>query len=66
MPPRGDYQLVIDEIQPRGLGAQDLALKRLKEKLARLGYFAPERKRHDFAVPEPGGRCHQSERCSHS
>src|SRR2546430_6411773 len=29
----------------RGLGAQDLALKKLKEKLAKLGYFAPERKR---------------------
>src|SRR5207244_2043612 len=44
-PPRGDYQLVIEEIQARGLGAQDLALKKLREKLARLGYFAPERKR---------------------
>ncbi len=43
--PRGDYQLVIDEIQPRGLGAQELALKKLKEKLAKLGYFAAERKR---------------------
>jgi exodeoxyribonuclease VII large subunit len=27
------------------MGAQDLALKQLKEKLAQLGYFAPERKR---------------------
>jgi exodeoxyribonuclease VII large subunit len=44
-PPRGDYQLVIDEIQPRGRGAGDIALKKLREKLARLGYFAPERKR---------------------
>jgi exodeoxyribonuclease VII large subunit len=44
-PPRGEYQLVIEEIQPRGLGAQDLALKKLREKLARLGYFAAERKR---------------------
>ncbi len=44
-PPRGDYQLVIEEIQPRGLGAQDLALKKLREKLAKLGFFAAERKR---------------------
>ena len=43
--PRGDYQLVIDELQPKGLGAQDLALRQLRERLARLGYFAPERKR---------------------
>ena len=43
--PRGDYQFVIEEVHPKGLGAQDLALKQLKEKLAQLGYFAPERKR---------------------
>lgn len=44
-PPRGDYQLVLDEVAPKGLGAADLALRQLKEKLARLGYFARERKR---------------------
>src|SRR6516165_8133824 len=43
--PRGDHQFVIEEVHPKGLGAQDLALKQLKEKLAQLGYFAPERKR---------------------
>src|SRR5262245_13506277 len=52
-PPRGDYQLVIEEIQPRGLGAQDLALRKLREKLAKLGYFAPERKR---PIPRFPGR----------
>jgi exodeoxyribonuclease VII large subunit len=44
-PPRGDYQLVIEEIQPKGIGALELALRQLKEKLSRLGYFAAERKR---------------------
>jgi exodeoxyribonuclease VII large subunit len=43
--PRGDYQLVIEELHPRGIGALDLALRQLKEKLFRLGYFAPERKK---------------------
>src|SRR6516164_6040425 len=43
--PRGEYQLVIEEIQPRGLGAQELALRQLKEKLFVRGYFAPERKK---------------------
>src|SRR5258708_5773551 len=43
--PRGDYQLVLDEIHAKGVGAQDLALRKLKERLAALGYFAPERKR---------------------
>jgi exodeoxyribonuclease VII large subunit len=44
-PPRGQYQFVIEEIQPKGIGAAELALRQLKEKLFRLGYFAPERKR---------------------
>ena len=43
--PRGTYQLVIDEIQPKGLGALELALRQLREKLAKEGLFAPERKR---------------------
>jgi exodeoxyribonuclease VII large subunit len=44
-PPRGEYQLVIEELQPKGIGAQELALRQLKEKLFRLGYFTPERKK---------------------
>jgi exodeoxyribonuclease VII large subunit len=43
--PRGDYQFLVEELQPKGLGALELALRQLKEKLLRLGYFAPERKR---------------------
>lgn len=43
--PRGNYQLLIDELQPKGMGAAELALRQLKEKLHKLGYFAQERKR---------------------
>jgi exodeoxyribonuclease VII large subunit len=43
--PRGDYQLILDDVSPKGLGPQDLALRKLKEKLAKLGYFAAERKK---------------------
>lgn len=43
--PRGDYQLYVESIQPKGAGAQELALRMLKEKLAKLGYFAAERKK---------------------
>ncbi len=43
--PRGDYQFIVEEAYQKGAGAQELALKRLREKLQRLGYFAPERKR---------------------
>jgi exodeoxyribonuclease VII large subunit len=43
--PRGSYQLVIDELQPRGVGALELALRKLREKLAAEGLFDPGRKR---------------------
>jgi exodeoxyribonuclease VII large subunit len=42
---RGTYQLIIDEIVPRGVGALELALRQLREKLAREGLFDPARKR---------------------
>jgi exodeoxyribonuclease VII large subunit len=44
-PPRGQYQLVIEEIQPRGIGALELALRKLREKLSAEGLFDPARKR---------------------
>src|ERR671915_91766 len=43
--PRGSYQLVIDELQPKGMGALELALRKLREKLAAEGLFDPARKR---------------------
>jgi len=43
--PRGNYQLIVDEIEPRGIGALELALRQLREKLAREGLFDPARKR---------------------
>jgi exodeoxyribonuclease VII large subunit len=44
-PPYGKYQLTVDQLFQTGVGAQDLALQKLKEKLQKLGYFKPERKR---------------------
>jgi exodeoxyribonuclease VII large subunit len=43
--PRGSYQLVVDELQPQGVGALELALRKLREKLAAEGLFDPARKR---------------------
>jgi exodeoxyribonuclease VII large subunit len=43
--PRGSYQLVIRQIEPKGIGALELALRKLKEKLAAEGLFDPARKR---------------------
>src|SRR5262245_2616322 len=43
--PRSEYQLIIHELQPRGVGAQELALRQLREKLFNLGWFDPKRKK---------------------
>ena len=43
--PNGEYKFVIDILEPKGVGAAELALRQLKEKLLKLGYFANERKR---------------------
>src|SRR5262249_61776735 len=42
---RGDLQLYATMMEPRGLGAQQLALEQLKAALAAEGLFAAERKR---------------------
>lgn len=42
---RGDYQLIVEELEPAGLGALQRALEALKRKLAAEGLFAAERKR---------------------
>ena len=44
---KGDLQLIVEELQPKGVGAAELALRQLKEKLFVQGYFAPERKPKD-------------------
>lgn len=51
-PPRGDYQLYIEEVHPKGIGAQELALRQLKDKLLQRGYFAPERKKPLPRIPQ--------------
>jgi exodeoxyribonuclease VII large subunit len=43
--PRGSYQLIIEHVEPRGIGALDLALRQLRERLAKEGLFDPARKR---------------------
>ncbi|MCD4727952.1 MAG: exodeoxyribonuclease VII large subunit, partial [Pirellulales bacterium] len=42
---RGSYQLVIADIVPQGVGALELALRQLREKLTREGLFDSARKR---------------------
>ncbi len=44
-PPQGRYQLIVEKIEPKGIGALQLALEQLKEKLEKEGLFAPEHKK---------------------
>lgn len=51
-PPRGAYQLVIRKIEPQGVGALELALRQLKERLAAEGLFDPRHKQPLPAFPQ--------------
>jgi exodeoxyribonuclease VII large subunit len=44
-PPRGNYQLLVEAIEPVGAGSLQLAFDQLKEKLMKEGLFDPSRKR---------------------
>lgn len=44
-PPRGSYQLIVDQIEPLGAGALQIAFEKLKAKLAAEGLFSPALKR---------------------
>jgi exodeoxyribonuclease VII large subunit len=41
----GKYQIIIEKIEPKGIGSLQLALEQLKEKLEKEGLFASEHKR---------------------
>jgi len=43
--PRGEYQLIVDYIEPKGVGALQLAFEQLKERLAKEGLFDLEHKK---------------------
>jgi exodeoxyribonuclease VII large subunit len=44
-PPRGSYQLVVREVEPRGVGSLLLALRQLQQRLAAEGLFDPQHKK---------------------
>lgn len=51
-PPRGQYQMVIEQLQPAGAGGLHLAYEALKQKLAAEGLFDSSRKRELPEYPE--------------
>ena len=53
--PRGEYQIVVDYMEPKGLGALQLAFEQLKEKLSREGLFDPAHKKPLPHLPQKIG-----------
>ena len=53
--PRGEYQLILEYVEPKGVGALQLAFEQLKERLAREGLFDQSRKRPLPAFPRRVG-----------
>jgi exodeoxyribonuclease VII large subunit len=51
-PGRSQYQIIIETMEPAGVGALLAQLERLKAKLSSEGLFAPERKRQLPAMPQ--------------
>ncbi|MEI6847252.1 MAG: exodeoxyribonuclease VII large subunit [Chlorobiaceae bacterium] len=51
-PPSGRYQLICTSVTAAGEGALQQAFALLLQKLAKAGYFAPERKKPIPAIPE--------------
>ena len=54
-PPHGRYRLYIERIEPRGLGALQLAFEQLKERLYKEGLFSIEHKRPIPLLPRKIG-----------
>ena len=50
-PPRGDYQLIVESVEPRGVGALQKAFEQLKAKLAAEGLFDKQYKRELPFIP---------------
>ncbi len=53
--PRGEYQIVVDTVEPKGIGALQLAFEQLKEGLAAEGLFDQDRKRPIPTFPKSVG-----------
>ena len=53
--PRGEYQIIVEHMEPKGIGALQLAFEQLKKQLEAEGLFDPERKKKIPFLPEKIG-----------
>lgn len=54
-PDRGEYQIILDYVEPKGIGAQQIAFQQLKERLFKEGLFDEKRKRQLPMLPQRVG-----------
>jgi len=52
---RGEYQIILEALEPKGIGALQLAYLQLKEKLEKEGLFDPAHKKPIPMVPQKIG-----------
>jgi exodeoxyribonuclease VII large subunit len=52
---RGEYQIVLDTVEPKGIGALQIAFEQLKERLTEEGLFDQDRKKSIPAFPRTVG-----------
>jgi len=53
--PRGEYQIIVEVVEPKGKGALQLAFEQLKEKLKKEGLFDPRFKKKLPLLPKKVG-----------
>src|SRR3989454_9211659 len=53
--PKGDYQVIVEYVEPKGVGALQLAFEQLRARLAAEGLFDPARKRSLPTLPRRVG-----------
>lgn len=58
----GSFQLYIEEMQPDGVGALQIAFEQLKKRLAAEGLFDESQKTSAAALSDPGGRDYFADR----
>ena len=64
--PRGEYQIILDYLEPVGVGALAVAFEQVKQKLAEEGLFDPEIKKPLPFLPKRVAVITSPHRCSHS
>ena len=52
---RGEYQLILEEVEPKGIGAFQLAFLQLKDRLEKEGLFDPAHKKPIPMIPQTIG-----------